>query len=167
MELRITAAKAPPSLRLFAVPSPLSCVVGGGGASGKCNLFPNTLYKGITIRTSAEKSVTVDLIGVLSLYPLDPPTTYSHIHPPTSSNPHILTPDIHLTPFFAEQRGNDWVVHPYTHKPTSTHPQDRCQVAVLPVPPCPRVRFLRPPQTPDRLSAHFCRHNKARPLCPE
>ena len=118
VELQITAAKALPSLRLFAIPSPLSCVVGGGGASGKCKLFPNTLYKGITIQTSTEKSVTIDLIGVLSVYPL----MYSYIHTSTSSHPQLCTcthtDTIH---FFAEQSVNDRVVHPHTHKPTSTH----------------------------------------------
>ena len=55
MQLTITAAKGPPSLRLFAIPSPLSCVVGGGGAGAKCTLFPDTLYKGLNIRSTTEK----------------------------------------------------------------------------------------------------------------
>ena len=55
VELTITAAKGPPSLRLFAIPSPLSCVVGGGGGSTKCTLFPDTRYKGLNIRTTTEK----------------------------------------------------------------------------------------------------------------
>jgi alpha-L-fucosidase len=56
VELRITEAKLPPAIRLFAVPSPTSCIVGGGGLTG-CKLIPNTLYKGINIEATEVKTV--------------------------------------------------------------------------------------------------------------
>ena len=58
VELRIAEAKLPPAIRLFAVPSPASCVAGGGGGGSGCNLFPNTLYKGLVIQSTTVKTVS-------------------------------------------------------------------------------------------------------------
>ena len=55
LEVRVTAARAPPSLALVAVPDPSSCAV--AEVAGGCTLLVDTAYVGIAISTSSTPSV--------------------------------------------------------------------------------------------------------------
>lgn len=57
MELKVTAAKAPPRFRLVAVPDPAACSTTGPDPMS-CNLLQDTMYVGIAYNTTDVSSVS-------------------------------------------------------------------------------------------------------------
>lgn len=58
VELEILVSRGPVGIRLFAVPNPRSCAVGGGNHDHDCNLIPNTQYVGPTVQILNVNNVT-------------------------------------------------------------------------------------------------------------
>jgi hypothetical protein len=55
VELKVTAARAPPSFQLFAIPDPSACYV--SPESGGCNVLTNTQYDGLTIKSGVVSDI--------------------------------------------------------------------------------------------------------------